>query len=147
MSHASSKKSLLFVQFCAARGFCKRVLNSRICQHCDVKTSTVTPTFCYFFFIIFLTCQISLPSFIYNICQVLLLGNHLKGAKLDSKIGLYFTHRNGPICRAKTDLSDLEYRYFQRETTAGNRKHCDNIETSPSHVETSSKNRLHSVQI
>ena len=31
-----------------------------------------------------------------------------KRAKLDSKIGLYFTHRNGPIFRAKTDLSDLE---------------------------------------
>ena len=31
-----------------------------------------------------------------------------KGAKLDSKIGLYFTHRNGTIFRAKTDLSDLE---------------------------------------
>ena len=25
--------------------FCKRVLNSRICQHCDVKTRTMTPTF------------------------------------------------------------------------------------------------------
>ena len=25
-------------------------LNSRICQHCDVKTSTVTPTFYYFFY-------------------------------------------------------------------------------------------------
>ena len=32
------------------------------CQHCDVKTSTVTPTF-YYFFIIFLTCYISVPSF------------------------------------------------------------------------------------
>ena len=31
-----------------------------------------------------------------------------EGAKLDSKIGLYFTHRNGPIFRAKTDLSDLQ---------------------------------------
>ena len=31
-----------------------------------------------------------------------------KGAKLDPKIGLYFTHRNGPIFRAKTNLSDLE---------------------------------------
>ena len=71
------KKSLLFVQFWAARGFCQRVPNSRICQHCDVKTSTVTPTF-YYFFIIFLTCYISVPSFIYNLCQVLLLRNHLK---------------------------------------------------------------------
>ena len=32
----------------------------------------------------------------------------MKGAKLDPKIGLYFTHRNGPVFRAKTDLSDLE---------------------------------------
>ena len=30
------------------------------------------------FFIIFLTCYISVPSFIYNLCQVLLLRNHLK---------------------------------------------------------------------
>ena len=33
----------------------------------DVKKSTVTPTF-YYFFIIFLTCYISVPSFIYNLC-------------------------------------------------------------------------------
>ena len=76
MPHASSKKSFRFVQFWAARSFCKRVLNSRICQHCDVKTSTVTPTF-YYFFIIFFTCYISVPSFSYNLCQVLLLWNHL----------------------------------------------------------------------
>ena len=75
--HASSKKTLLFVQFWAACGFCKRVLNGRICQHCDVKTSTVTPTF-YYFFIIFLTCYISVASFINNLCYILLLGNHLK---------------------------------------------------------------------
>ena len=31
-----------------------------------------------------------------------------KGAKLDSEIGLYFTHLNGPIFWAKTDLSDLQ---------------------------------------
>ena len=41
--------------------------NSRICQHCDVKTSTVAPTF-YYFFNIFLTCYISVPSFTYNLC-------------------------------------------------------------------------------
>ena len=76
MPHASLKKSLLFVQFWAAHGFCKRVLNSRIWQHCDVKTSTVTPTF-YYFFIITLTCYISVPSSSYNLCQVLLLWNHL----------------------------------------------------------------------
>ena len=38
----------------------------------------------------------------------------LKGAKLDSKIGLYFTHRNGPIFRAKTDLSDLEWSWVEQ---------------------------------
>ena len=31
-----------------------------------------------------------------------------KGAKSDPKIGLYFTYRNGPVFRAKPDLSDLE---------------------------------------
>ena len=31
----------------------------------------------------------------------------IRGTKLDSKIGLYLTHQNGPIFRAKTDLSDL----------------------------------------
>ena len=34
------------------------------------------------------------------------------GPNLDPKIGLYFTHRNGPVFRAKTDLSDLECRLF-----------------------------------
>ena len=32
----------------------------------------------------------------------------IKGAKLDSKIGLYFSHRNGLIFRAKTDLFYLQ---------------------------------------
>ena len=31
------------------------------------------------------------------------------------------------------------------KTTPGNSKHCQNRETSPSHVETSSKNRLRSI--
>ena len=44
----------------AARGFCQRVLDSGIFQHCDVKTSTVTLTFHYFF--ITLICYISVPS-------------------------------------------------------------------------------------
>ena len=43
--HASLKKSFFFFQFWAARGFCQRVKNRGICQHCDVKTSTMTPTF------------------------------------------------------------------------------------------------------
>ena len=72
------------------RGFSQRVLNSRTCQHCDVKTSTVTPTF-YYFFIIFLTCYISVPSCSYNLCQVLLLRNRLKkGISLKHKITVFF---------------------------------------------------------
>ena len=55
------KKYPLFVWFWAARGFCQRVLNSRICQHCDVKTSTGSPAF-YYILIIFLACYISVPS-------------------------------------------------------------------------------------
>ena len=65
--HASSKKISPFCLVLGCPRFCKRVLKSRICQHCDFKTSTVTPTF-YYFFIIFLTCYISVPSFIYNLC-------------------------------------------------------------------------------
>ena len=38
----------------------------------------------------------------------ILFDQSLKGAKLDTKIGLYFTHQNNPIFRAKTDLSDLQ---------------------------------------
>ena len=37
------------------------------------------------------------------------------GAKLDSKIWLYFTYQNSPIFRAKTDLSDLQYTCFITE--------------------------------
>ena len=37
------------------------------------------------------------------------------GAKLDSKIGLYFTYQSGPIFRAKTDVSDLQCIYFITE--------------------------------
>ena len=33
----------------------------------------------------------------------------------------------------------------KRPQETRNRKHCENVETSPSHVETSSKNRLRSV--
>ena len=71
----------------AARGFCERVLNSCICQDCDVKTSKVTLTFDYLFFI--LICYISVPSFIYNLCWVLLLMNHLKPPSGDGKIYLF----------------------------------------------------------
>ena len=71
----------------AARGFCERVLNSCICQDCDVKTSKVTLTFHYLSFI--LICYISVPSFIYNLCWVLLLMNHLKPPSGDGKIYLF----------------------------------------------------------
>ena len=65
--HMHHRKNLSFLSsFGLGAGFVKIVLNSRICQHCDVKTSTITPTF-YYFFTIFLTCYISLPSFIYNL--------------------------------------------------------------------------------
>ena len=43
----------------------------------------------YYFFIIFLTCYISVASFIYNLCYVLLLGNHLKGMKAFSKMHIF----------------------------------------------------------
>ena len=55
----------------------KSHLNNRICQHCSVKTSTVTPSF-YYVFNISLSCNINIPSFIGNLWWVLLLGNHLK---------------------------------------------------------------------
>ena len=81
--HMCHGKNLSFLSSFRLRAiFVKRFLNSRICQHCDVKTSTVTPTF-YYLFIIILTCYISVPSFIYNLCQVRLLRNHLKRVKAD----------------------------------------------------------------
>ena len=55
----------------------KSHLNSRICQYCGVKTSTVTPPF-YYVFNISLSCNNSIPSFMGNLWRVLLPGNHLK---------------------------------------------------------------------
>ena len=55
----------------------KSHLNNRICQHCGVKTSTVTPSF-YYVFNVSLSCNINIPSFIGNLWWVVLLGNHLK---------------------------------------------------------------------
>ena len=79
--HMHHGKNLCFLSSFGLRGvFAKElqsVPNSRICQHCDVKTSMVTPTF-YYIFIIILTCYISVPSFIYNLCYVILLRNNLK---------------------------------------------------------------------
>ena len=40
----------------------------------------------------------------------------IKGAKFDSKIGL-FTHRNGPILRAKLDLYDLQCSLAAKSTS------------------------------
>ena len=50
--------------------------NNHICEHCGVKTSTVTPSF-YYVFNISLSCNNNIPSFIGNLWRVLLLGNHL----------------------------------------------------------------------
>ena len=58
----------------------KSHLNNRICQRCGVKTSTLTPSFCYVFNIS-LSCNINIPSFIGNLWWVLLPGNHLKEIK------------------------------------------------------------------
>ena len=55
----------------------KSHLNNRLCQHCGVKTSTVTPSF-YYVFNISLSCNNNIRSFIGNLWQFLLLGNHLK---------------------------------------------------------------------
>ena len=65
--HMHHQKNLFLLSSFGLRGFCQMFLNSLICQYCDVKTSTVTPTF-HIFFITFLTCYISVPSFIYNLC-------------------------------------------------------------------------------
>ena len=53
----------------------KSHLNKRICQHCGVKRSTVTPSF-YYVFNISLSCNINIPSFIGILWWDLLLGNH-----------------------------------------------------------------------
>ena len=65
---------------CCARRLLKVTksrLNDRICQHCGVKTSTVTPSF-YYVFNIYSSCNNSIRSLMGNLWRVLLLGNHLK---------------------------------------------------------------------
>ena len=52
------------------------VFNNRICQHCGMKTSMVTPSF-YYVFNISLSCNINIPSFIGNLWWDLLLRNYL----------------------------------------------------------------------
>ena len=54
----------------------KSHLNNHICQHRDMKTSTVTLSF-YYVFNISLYCNDAIPSFIGNLWRALLLGNHL----------------------------------------------------------------------
>ena len=60
----------------------KSCLN-RICQHCCVKTGTLTPSFYYVFNMSF-SCNINIPRFIGNLWWDLLLGNHLKRLSRDS---------------------------------------------------------------
>ena len=62
----------------------KSHLNNHICQHCGVKTSTVTPSF-YYVFNISLSCNNNIPSFIGNLWRVLLLGNHLKASRMGNR--------------------------------------------------------------
>ena len=64
----------------------KSRLNICICQHCSVKTNTVTPSF-YYVFKISLSCYNSIRSFIRNLWRVLLLGSHLKIYIFGSFIG------------------------------------------------------------
>ena len=57
--------------------FNKSHLNNHICQHSGMKTSTMTSSF-YYVFYISLSCNNSIPSFIRNPWRSLLPGNHLK---------------------------------------------------------------------
>ena len=66
----------------------KSHLNNHICQHCGVKTSTVTPSF-YYVFNISLSCKINIPSFIGNLWWDLLLENHLKAFRIQDFIGWF----------------------------------------------------------
>ena len=78
----------------------KSHLNNRICQHCGVKTSTVTPSF-YYVSNISLSCNINIPSFIGNPWWGLSLGNHLKWELV--KMGL----RGLTIPYAKTKAKNI----------------------------------------
>ena len=62
---------------------------------------------------------------------------HSKWATLAPKIVLYFTHRNGPIFGAKTDLLDLECSVNKREVatqTKAKRKKRGHISSLKQHV-------------
>ena len=84
----------------------KSHLNNRICQHCSVKTSTVTPS-SYYVFNISLSCNISIPSFIGNLWCDLLLGNHLN-------------IRTGRITR-------IEIKNAIKKLKSGKAAACDNV--------------------
>ena len=62
----------------------KSHLNNRICQHCGVKTSTVTPSF-YYVFNISLSCNINKPSFIGNLWWDLSLAEGITRASATAK--------------------------------------------------------------
>ena len=94
----------------AARGFCERVLNSCICQDCDVKTSKVTLTFHYLFFI--LICYISVLSFIYNLCWS---GNHLQRLlSFGCVCGTLHFHYLCACCHVQESLSEKESDSLQK---------------------------------
>ena len=74
--HYSPRDQSLSVYYLLRTEITKSHLNNRICQHCGVKTSTVTSSF-YYVFDISLSCKINIPSFIGNLWWDLLLENHL----------------------------------------------------------------------
>jgi len=74
IEHAALKNNQAYL---LRTGITETHQNNRICWHCGVKTSTVTPSF-YYVFNISSSCNNSIPSFIRNLRRVLLLGNRLK---------------------------------------------------------------------
>ena len=84
----------------------KSDLNNHICQHCGMKTSTVTPSF-YYIFNISLSCNNSIPSFIGNLWQVLLLGNHLNSKFLTSIPTLSYAKSSPPPFLPGIELTSM----------------------------------------
>ena len=93
----------------------KSHLNNRICQHCGVKTSTVTPSFHYVFNIT-LPCNINIPTFIGNLWWDLLLGNHLNIVFLDSTRDGYSKWEVADISFLKI-VSSVTWRYWGKILT------------------------------
>ena len=96
--------------FCARRllNFTKSHLNNHICQHCGVKTSTVTPSF-YYIFNISLSCNYSIRSFIGNLWRVLLLGNHLKVNALGSRGYFFLIDTDGGRATISIDKKKISF--------------------------------------